>query len=89
LTLPGTRWGTSVGAGTRHTPTGLQITYVEKGGFSERVGMQAGDLLLTLRGIRVRDTEQLWTILALTEAGSSAEASWARGRELMQARATF
>lgn len=51
--------------------------------------MQIGDLLLTLRGTRVHDTQQLWTILALTPAGSRGEASWARGREGMKAEATF
>jgi hypothetical protein len=89
LTVPGTRWGTSLGAYTRQTPTGLEIFHVPAGGFGERAGMRAGDLLLTLRDIRVHDTQQLWTILALTPAGSSGEASWARGREVMKAEATF
>ena len=89
LTVPGTIWGASLGAPTRQTPVGLEIIAVNQGEFGERAGMQRGDLLITLRGIRVHDTQQMWTILALTEKGSSAEASWARGRELMKAQATF
>ena len=65
------------------------ITDVAQGGFGERAGLQKGDLLLTLRGIRVHDTQQLWTILALTEQGSTEEATWARDRELMRAKAAF
>jgi hypothetical protein len=51
--------------------------------------MRVGDLLLTLRGIRLHDLQQLWTVLALTEPGTTAEASWARGREVVFGKATF
>ena len=89
VSVPGTAWGASLGAETRETSTGLEIVDVASGGFGESAGMQPGDLLLTLRGIRVHDTQQLWTILALSEKGTSAETTWARGRETMGAKATF
>ena len=89
LTVPGTVWGANLGAQTKHTPVGLEIVAVDSGGFGESAGMRPGDLLLTLRGIRLHDTQQLWTVLALTEIGSSADVTWARGREPMQGKATF
>ena len=89
LVVPGTVWGANLGAQTRHTPVGLEIVGVDAGGFSESAGMLPGDLLLTLRGIRLHDTQQLWTVLALTEIGASANVTWARGREIMHGKATF
>jgi hypothetical protein len=89
LTVPGTVWGAHLGARTKHTPTGLEIEAVDPGGFAETAGLCAGDLLLTLRGIRLHDLQQLWTVLALTEPGTSSNVSWARGREPMAGKATF
>lgn len=89
LTVPGTAWGANLGAQTRHTPVGLEIVSLDPGGFGESAGMRAGDLLLTLRGLRLHDTQQLWTVLALTEIGSSADVTWARGCRLMRGKATF
>lgn len=57
LTVPGTAWGASLGADTRHTPTGLELTAVTPGGFADGAGMLPGDLLLTLRDLRVHDTQ--------------------------------
>ena len=89
LTVPGTIWGANLGARTRHTPVGLEIVRVDSVGFAAAAGMAPGDLLLTLRGIRLHDLQQLWTVLALTEAGDSAEVAWARGRETMSGKAQF
>jgi len=89
LTVPGTVWGANLGARTNHTPVGLEIAAVDAGGFAETAGLRKGDLLLTLRGIRLHDTQQLLTVLALTKPGTSAELSWARGREAMSGKATF
>ena len=89
LSVPGTAWGVSLGVQTRETPVGLEITEVSKDGFGAGAGIQPGDLLLTLRGLRVHDTVQLWTILALCEKGDRAEATWARDREKLRAEATF
>jgi S1-C subfamily serine protease len=89
LTVPGTIWGANPGARTHRAALGLEIEAVDKGGFAESAGLREGDLLLSLRGIRLHDTQQLWTVLALTEAGTSADLSWARGREAMSGKATF
>ncbi len=89
LTVPGTVWGANLGARTRHMPVGLEIVGVDTGGFADTAGLCAGDLLLTLRGIRLHDTQQLWTVLALTEPGTTSDVSWARGREAMSGKATF
>ncbi len=88
LTVPGTVWGANLGARTKQTPVGLEIVAID-GGFAETAGLRASDLLLTLRGIRLHDTQQLWTVLALTEPGTSSDVSWARGRETMSGKATF
>lgn len=89
LTVPGTVWGPSLGALVTVTGTGLELTRVDKGGFAESAGMSAGDLLLTLRGIRLHDIQQLGTVLALTNVGETADVTWARGREPMSGKATF
>jgi hypothetical protein len=89
LTVPGTVWGANLGARAKQTPIGLEIFAVDAGGFAETAGLRVGDLLLTVRGIRLHDLQQLWTVLALTEVGTSAEISWARGRELAFGKATF
>lgn len=85
IDVPPKAWGPSIGAITRETPIGLEITAVVPGSFCDRAGLAAGDLLLTLRGLRVYDTGQLWTILALSEAGEETEIGWARGREAARA----
>ncbi|MEE9255322.1 MAG: hypothetical protein V3U43_10325 [Pseudomonadales bacterium] len=89
ITVPGTIWGASLGVMTKQTPTGLQIIDVSPDGFGRTAGMADGDLLLTLRGIRIHDTQQLWTILALSSTGEELDATWARGREGMQATAVL
>jgi hypothetical protein len=88
LTAPGMVWGPGLGARTKQTPTGLEVVAVD-GGFAKTAGLRAGDLLLSLRGIRLHDTQQLWTVLALTEPGASADVTWARGREAMTGKAAF
>ena len=88
LTVPGTAWGANLGARTKHAGVGVEVFAVDSG-FAKEAGLEPGDLLLTLRGIRIHDLPQLWTVLALTEPGSHAELTWARGRERMSATAKF
>jgi hypothetical protein len=89
VTVPGTAFGRNLGARVRQTPVGLELTGLDPKGFAESAGMRTGDLLLTLAGIRLHDVQQLSTVLALTDAGSSTEATWARGREPMGGKALF
>jgi len=89
VTVPGTAWGRFLGATPKQTAVGLEIEAIQPGAFAERAGLEVGDLLLTLRGIRIHDLQQLWTVLALTDVGASSEVSWVRGREPMGGKATF
>lgn len=88
LTVPGTIWGANLGAVPRQTPVGLELARID-GGFAKDAGLEVDDLLLTLRGIRIHDLQQLWTVLALTDATTSAEVTVARGRERVVALAAF
>lgn len=82
VTVPGTVWG-DIGAGLRQTPIGLELADVTDGGLAARCRMQAGDVLLTIDGIRIHTIEQLWTVLALRTAEEDVSVTWARnGRRL-------
>lgn len=81
VVAPATVWGASLGAAPQQTPIGLVLAAVDKGGFADRSGMRDGDLLLTLRGIRIHDIGQLWTVLALSNPGDDAAVSWVRDRQ--------
>ena len=76
--VPAAVWGASLGALTQQTPLGLVLSSVEPEGYAARCGMCAGDLLLTLRGIRIHDIDQLWTVLALSTGGERTAATWVR-----------
>ena len=88
LTVPGTIWDANLGAVARQTPVGLELACVD-GGFAAAAELECDDLLLSLRGVRIHDLQQLWTVLGLTEPGSSAEVVWARGRQAMSGSAVF
>ena len=75
---PTAAWGPDFGATTEQTPTGLLLGEVVSNGFAERCGMIAGDLLLTLRGVRIHTNGELWTVLALSQAGEPTKAAWIR-----------
>jgi hypothetical protein len=89
VTVAGTSWGPFLGANPKQTPIGLEIESVQPASFAERVGLQPGDLLLTLRGIRIHDLQQLWTVLTLTDAAAPSEASWLRGDDVQAGKASF
>jgi hypothetical protein len=89
LTVPGATWGVSLGAKTRQQPIGLELESVMPGGFAENAGLQSGDLLVMLRGVRIYDTTQLMTVTALTDPGAVAQVTWIRGREEMLGEAAF
>lgn len=89
IRVPPKNWGVSLGGMTRQTPTGVAITAVSPDGFASRAGLERGDLLLTLRGVRIYNTQQLWTALALSGTGDVADVSWARGRDCLRSAAAF
>ena len=78
VTVPPAGWRTSLGATTREMPTGLSVTNVVPNGFADQCGIRSGDILLTLADVRILDTAQLWTVLAMLAPGSLAKATWVR-----------
>ena len=78
VAAPPTAWRTSLGATTRETPTGLAVTNAAPGAFADQCGMRVDDVLLTLAGVRILDTAQLWTVLAMLAPGDLATATWVR-----------
>ena len=87
----GIRVGCSVpadfGASVVQTPVGLEVRAVTDGGFVHSCGMAAGDLLLTVGGVRIHGIGELWAVLG-ARAEPATTAAWARGRERMEGRAS-
>ena len=81
--LPGA-WRTSLGATTCETATGLVVTDVAPGTFADVCGMREDDILLTLAGVRILDTAQLWTVLAMMAPGDLATATWVRDGAVLE-----
>ncbi len=73
-----------LGCNVHETPAGLEVDAVW-GGFAERVGMQPGDLLLTVAGAPVLTRRELETVMRVCPAGREIEATWAHERELVGA----
>jgi len=86
---PGRVWGASLGATTQDRMFGLEVVSVVPDGFAERAGMRPGDLLVSLRDVRVYDIRMLTTLLALTEAGTEAEVAWVRAGKVISSSAKF
>ena len=84
VTAPPTAWRSSLGATTRETPTGLAVTDVAPKTFADQCGMREGDVLLTLAGVRILDTAQLWTVLAMLAPGDQATATWVRDGAVLE-----
>lgn len=84
VTTPPAAWRTSLGATTPETPTGLVVKDVAPEAFADRCGMREGDILLTLAGVRVLDTAQLWTVLAMLAPGDLAAATWVRDGAVLE-----
>jgi hypothetical protein len=86
VVAPGTNWGTPIGIDHEETGTGCEVLQVSDDSLAARAGITNGDLLLTLAGVRIHDSAQLWTVQALIREGEEYEVSWVRDRELMGAR---
>lgn len=84
VTVPGTVWG-EIGAGVQQTPIGLELADLTADGLAARCDMQAGDVLLTIAGIRIHTIEQLWTVLALVDSRRETSVAWVRGGRRMTA----
>ena len=84
VTAPPAAWRASLGATTRETPTGLAVTDVEPEAYADRCGMQEDDILLTLAGVRMLDTAELWTVLSMLAPGDLATATWVRDGAVLE-----
>ena len=90
VVAPSMAWGASLGAVAEQTPVGVALGPLEEGGFAARCGMAAGDLLLTLRGVRglrpSRTCGRCWPLSPPTEA---ANVTWVRDNQTLAASAPF
>ncbi len=78
----------SLGADTRET-TYLEITDVRSPGFAARAGLEVGDGLVSVGGIRIYDTRQLMTVLANREEGRAVTVRVLRKKALVDLEATM
>ncbi len=70
------------GFAAQEVGTGLEVSSVIPGTFAANVGLQSGDLLMTLAGAPVYTQVGLQAMLRLLKHGEETEASWVRGRAL-------
>lgn len=78
-----------LGCKTQDELSGLTVAQVEADGFAARAGIRQGDLLLELNGARLLNELQLMDLMRMCSAGSELQVRWARGRDLMQGRASL
>jgi uncharacterized protein YndB with AHSA1/START domain len=82
-------WRPGLGAFTKETASGLTITRVQPDTFAARVGLQAGDRLLTLAGATLTMTRDLVVALRTQRDAKDVELAWVRGREKLKGRGSF
>jgi hypothetical protein len=87
--VPPRGWGAGIGGWTRETSAGLKVVSLDPEGLFTSVGIQEGDLLLTLRGARIYNTSQLWAVQQASIPGDAAELTWLRGSTRMNGAGTF
>ena len=76
------------GASLVQTSVGLELRAIADGGFAHSCGMAAGDLLLTVGGVRIHSIGELWAVLP-AQSQRPIGVSWARGRERMEGAASI
>lgn len=57
---------------------GIEIVSVDEGGWAGRTGLAVGDILLTLAGVPVFDSEQISGLQRLLHVGEELDATWVR-----------
>ena len=60
-------------------PAGVRITQVLSGGAAKEAGLEVGDILLSINGVRVTDSDALATALYSYKAGDTVQLSFYRG----------
>lgn len=76
-----------IAATTLGSAAGLRITHVVPGGFAERAGLRAGDLLIRLGGATVLDISDVAVLVREHAPGTELEAEYVRAGELLRGRA--
>jgi predicted metalloprotease with PDZ domain len=79
----------NLGCSLEDNLTGLVVVTVNDDGFAARAGIQQGDLLVNLNGVRLLNGMQLLDLMRMCKAGDELNAVWARGRERMEATAAI
>ena len=72
-----------------HLPAGLYITQVLDGSSAEAVGLQAGDVLISIDNTRISGSDTLKTILYSHEVGDTVQAVIYRGGRKYQVELTI
>lgn len=78
------RWAFS-GVMVREVETGLEVTDVMPGCYGERVGLEPGDLLLTVAGAPVFTQACLQALMRVLETGAETDCTFVRGSEIREA----
>lgn len=66
---------------------GVELAEVFPGGFADKAGMRAGDILLSLDRMGVYQIADVWAFTRARSAGEDVEAAYIHGRELRRGRA--
>ena len=66
------------GCRLRQHPSGLDVMAVDPGGFGERIGLQAGDLIVTVAEAPVVTRREFEAILRVFRPGDKVELGWVR-----------
>ena len=78
-----------LGARVLPEPYGLRVVTVRAGTWAERVGLEAGDILLTVSGAPLYTPEELGIVERIVRTGDEVVATWARGSDRREATATY
>jgi hypothetical protein len=78
-----------LGARVSPEPFGLRVVTVRPGTWAERVGLETGDILLTVSGAPLYTAQELGIVERIVRSGDEVVASWARGGDRREATATY
>jgi hypothetical protein len=80
-------WG-DLGAAVEAADGGIAVGPVRPGGLADRLGLEPGDLLVTLGGAPTSSLDDLLTVLRVVEAVPQPQAEWVRDGRLVTAPVT-
>jgi hypothetical protein len=79
----------SLGCHVAESPSGLVVSAVQPGSFSEQAGMEDGDLVLTLSGSPVITIRELSVVLRALRSGTETKVRYLREREVLSGKGTL